>query len=235
VNASTAHLCAFTDAFTKTSLPAQLCCLDCLRRYSPQRTVEGSGREAGCHTGAQNVKWANSAVETQRVRAISIEQQLQRPATERVLLADLHVELRSLLSLLRNWQADQFTCIIRTPDFERGIMVKIVHIIIKFLRYYLCHLCTSDNVTTNEHQQSVQLMAYDMRETRTNCCCINSRRLHHCCHLEYNTGSCRIYPIPNNGPGDSPKIAPSSGGSGIPPNTWLFGPTRVHAPNCSWL
>ena len=135
--------------------------------YSPQRTVEGSEREAGCHTGAQNVKWANSAVETQRVRAISIEQQLQRPATERVLLADLHVELRSLLSLLRNWQADQFTCIIRTPDFERGIMVKIVHIIIKFLRYYLCHLCTSDNVTTNEHQQSVQLMAYDMAETRT--------------------------------------------------------------------
>ena len=36
--------------------------------------------------------------------------------------------------------------------------MKIVHIIIKFLRYYLCHLCTSDNVTTNEHQQSVQLM-----------------------------------------------------------------------------
>ena len=102
-----------------------------------------------------------------RVRAVSLMQQLHRPTTERVLLADLHVELRSLLSLLRNWQTDQFTCIIRTPDFERGIMVKIVHIIIKFLRYYLCHLCTSDNVTTNEHQQSVQLMAYDMAETRT--------------------------------------------------------------------
>ena len=41
------------------------------------------------------------------MRAVSVMQQLQRPTTERVLLADLHVELQSLLSLLRNWQADQ--------------------------------------------------------------------------------------------------------------------------------
>ena len=44
VNASTAHLCAFTDAFTKTSLPAQLCCLDCLRRC-PLLSPAYGGRE----------------------------------------------------------------------------------------------------------------------------------------------------------------------------------------------
>jgi len=39
--------------------------------------------------------------------------------TERVLLADLHVQLWFLLSLLGNWQADQFMCVY-APDFERG-------------------------------------------------------------------------------------------------------------------
>ena len=46
-------------------------------------------------------------------------QQLQRPTTERVLLADFHVELRSLLSLLGNWQPDQFVYNTRT-NFERS-------------------------------------------------------------------------------------------------------------------
>ena len=50
------------------------------------------------------------------------------------LLADLHVELRSLLSLLTNWQADQF-CIIRTPTLREVITVKIVRIIMEFLQY----------------------------------------------------------------------------------------------------
>ena len=54
-----------------------------------------------------------------RVRAVSLMQQLHRPTTERVLLADLHVELRSLLSLLGNWQADQFVYNWH-PNFERG-------------------------------------------------------------------------------------------------------------------
>jgi len=44
----------------------------------------------------------------------------------KVLLADLHAELRSHLSLLGNWQADQFTYIIHTPTFREVIMVKIV-------------------------------------------------------------------------------------------------------------
>ena len=44
-------------------------------------------------------------------------QQLQRLTTERVLLADLHVELWSLLSLLRNWQPDQFVYNTH-PNFE---------------------------------------------------------------------------------------------------------------------
>ena len=30
----------------------------------------------------------------------------------------------------------------------------------------------------------------------------------------------------------TPKIAPSPGGSGLPSNTWLCGPTRAHMPNC---
>ena len=51
-----------------------------------------------------------------------------------MLLVDLHVELRSLLSLLENWQADQFTCIIRTPTLRDVITVKIVRIIVEFLQ-----------------------------------------------------------------------------------------------------
>jgi len=53
------------------------------------------------------------------MRAVSVMQQLQRPTTERVLLADLHVELQSLLSLLRNWQADQLVYNTH-PNFERS-------------------------------------------------------------------------------------------------------------------
>jgi len=54
-----------------------------------------------------------------RVRAVSLMQQLQRLTTERVLLADLQVELRSLLSLLGNWQSDQFVYNTH-PNFERS-------------------------------------------------------------------------------------------------------------------
>jgi len=45
---------------------------------------------------------------------------VKRPTNEWVLLADLHVELWSHLSLLGIYLADQFTCIICTPDSERG-------------------------------------------------------------------------------------------------------------------
>jgi len=69
---------------------------------------------------------------------IIVKQQLQNPATEQVLLADPHAELWSHLSLLGNWQADQFMCIIRTPTLREAIMMKIVHIIIEFLRYLKC-------------------------------------------------------------------------------------------------
>ena len=69
------------------------------------------------------------------MRAVSLMQQLHRPTTERVLLVDLHVELRSLLSLLGNRQADQFTCIIRTLTLREVITVKIVRIIMEFLQY----------------------------------------------------------------------------------------------------
>ena len=52
--------------------------------------------------------------------AVSIMQQPQRLITERVLNeCDLHVELRSLLSLLGNRQADQFVYNWH-PNFERS-------------------------------------------------------------------------------------------------------------------
>ena len=60
-------------------------------------------------------------------------QQLQRPTTERVLLADLHVELRSL-SFLGNWQADQFVYNWH-PNFERSNYRENVRIIMEFLQY----------------------------------------------------------------------------------------------------
>jgi len=65
----------------------------------------------------------------------SMMQLLQTSTTERVLLADLHVEPRSLFSLLGNWQADQFRCIVRTATLRDVITVKIVRIIIEFLWY----------------------------------------------------------------------------------------------------
>ena len=67
---------------------------------------------------------------------VSNKQQLQKPTTEQVLLADFHVELWPHLSLLGNWKADQFTCIICILTLREVIMVKIVHIIMEFLQYY---------------------------------------------------------------------------------------------------
>jgi len=58
--------------------------------------------------------------------------QRQATATERVLLANLHVELWSLSVTSGNWQAYQFTCIIRIRTLREIIMVKIVRILIEF-------------------------------------------------------------------------------------------------------
>ena len=60
------------DAFTETFSSAHLCCNACAYKSFPitlpgeQRAEKegGKGRAAGCHTGAQNVKWASAAVET---------------------------------------------------------------------------------------------------------------------------------------------------------------------------
>jgi len=72
----------------------------CLRIQSFPITLSGEwrgGRAAGCHTGAQNVKWANAAVETSTcVHCHRQATAIQRPTNEQVLLADLHVELWSL-------------------------------------------------------------------------------------------------------------------------------------------
>jgi len=44
-------------------------------------------------------------------------------------------------------------------------------------------------------------------------------------------GSLQSIPIPYNGPPLTPKLAPSVGNSGPPPNTWFLWPTRVLNPN----
>jgi len=89
------HQCASTETFSS----AHLCCaaVHTIVSYSRQ-TVGGKGRAADCHAST-NLKWASAAVETRRLPTVITKQQLQRPTTERVLLADLHVELWSLLLL----------------------------------------------------------------------------------------------------------------------------------------
>jgi len=92
-------LSAFTDAFAETFSSPHLCCAACAyNRFlitlpGGRRTAGGKGRAANCHTGSLE---RQVAVETWCVRAVSFKQQLQKPTTERVLLADLHVELWSL-------------------------------------------------------------------------------------------------------------------------------------------
>jgi len=60
------------------------------------------------------------AVETLRVHAVSNKQQLQRPTTERVLLADLHVELWSLFVTSGKLAGRLVHACNMHPDFERG-------------------------------------------------------------------------------------------------------------------
>ena len=120
----------------KRSRPHVSAALLCIQSFPLHGERQGGkGRAADCHASAYNLKWASAAVETRCLPTVSIKQQLQRPANERVLLADLQVELRSHLSLLGNWQADQFTCIIHTPTLRGVIMVKIMRIINEFLWY----------------------------------------------------------------------------------------------------
>jgi len=69
--------------------------------------------------------------------AISVKQQLGKPTTERVLLAYLRAELRSHLSLLGNWQADQFTCIIHTPTLREAVIIDVKNV---FYVFYFGHV-----------------------------------------------------------------------------------------------
>ena len=104
---------------------------------SPGERREGRGEQlAVSHTVPRTSSGPLRRMrQLKRVHAVSVMQQLQRLTTEQVLLADLHVELRSLLSLLGNQQADQFTCIICTPTLREVITVKILRIIMEFLQY----------------------------------------------------------------------------------------------------
>ena len=80
-----------------------LVCTSLLRCYaynhflSPANGGRREGRgEQLTVTPVPRTKWASAAVETWRVRAVSVKQWLQRPTNERVLLTDLHAKLRSL-------------------------------------------------------------------------------------------------------------------------------------------
>jgi len=127
-----ASMCVHGNVLVRTSL---LRCCAYNRFLSTANGREGRGEQLTVTPVPRTLKWASAAVETRCLPTVSIKQQLQRPANERVLLADLQVELRSHLSLLGNWQADQFTCIIHTPTLRGVIMVKIMRIINEFLWY----------------------------------------------------------------------------------------------------
>jgi len=119
------HLCALTE----TILSAHLCCA--AWAYNPfpsERRAANGTREGERSWLSAHLCWLSHqclerqvAVETRRVHAVSIRQQLQKPTTERVLLATFTLNSVLFLSLLGNWQADQFTCIIRTRTMREVI------------------------------------------------------------------------------------------------------------------
>jgi len=89
------RVCAFIETFSSAHL-GSTAVHTIVPLPSERPAVGGKGRVADCHASTYNLKWANAAVETRCLPTVSIRQQLQRPTNERVLLADLHVELWSL-------------------------------------------------------------------------------------------------------------------------------------------
>jgi len=65
----------------------------------------------------------------------------------------------------------------------------------------------------------------------TSCCNADSKRLHCCCHLPSNFGLHRIFSHFTVGWEMPPKLPLPIRISGLPPNKWFFGSTRVHTPN----
>jgi len=82
------------------------------------------------------------------VRAVSVKKQLQMPTTERVLLADLHAELRSLFFTSGKLAGGSLHVYNTHPDFRGVIMVKIVRIITEFLPDKITHTHTHTHTHT---------------------------------------------------------------------------------------
>jgi len=110
------HRCVHGNSLIHTSL------LHCLRRFLLLSPASG-GREG-------EIRWLSHRCVERQVGQFSnwnltcarcrVKQQLQRPTTERVLLADLHVELWSLFvtsGKLAGWSVYVYNT---HPDFERG-------------------------------------------------------------------------------------------------------------------
>jgi len=154
------RLCAFTDAFSS----ACLCCAACAYYGFPLLSLANGGRWEGRGEEPAVTRVPRTSSASQNLTCARCQH--QATATKAYnwasVLANLHVELWFYLSLLGNWQAYQFMCIISIPTLREVIMVKIVHIIIEFLRHimyvynfqnYLFHYYVSINVclTTSYH------------------------------------------------------------------------------------
>jgi len=94
------YLHSITYAFTDLFSSAHLCCAACtysrfllLSSAGDQRRGEQLAVTAVPRLERQVGQCAALAVETWLVHAVSIKQQLQKPTTERMLLADLYTEL----------------------------------------------------------------------------------------------------------------------------------------------
>jgi len=143
-----AQQCADVSAkvFTETFLSAHLCCAACaynrfLITLPSERRVANCGREGERSWLSHWCLEHQVAVETWRVCAVSIKQQLWRPTTERVLLADLDVELWSLSvtsGKLAGWSGHVYNM---HPDFLFKRQVIMVHI----MRIIRCGNCAYYN------------------------------------------------------------------------------------------
>ena len=150
-----ASVCAHGNVLVRTSL---LCCLT-IQSFPSERRAANGTREGERSWLSAHLCWLSHqclerqvAVETRRVHAVSIRQQLQKPTTERVLLATFTLNSVLFLSLLGNWQADQFTCIIRTRTMREVINYG------ETCAYYI-RILTADILATSKYHNCPNILS----------------------------------------------------------------------------
>jgi len=119
------RLCAFTETFLSAHLFCATFACSCFLLLS----AANGGREG--EKSWLSLWYLTSGCWNWCVCAVSIKQQVQKPTTERVLLADLVSFVIS--GKLAGWSVHVYNM---HPVMV--IMVKIVHIIMEFLRYKIC-------------------------------------------------------------------------------------------------